>query len=77
MDKLIGLSKHTGAAIFCATEYEARQIAARARDIKADIKPPVCFNSAHQGTRVILSKSAKHMIEKMFGVIVVAEGDDD
>ena len=37
MDKLIGLSKHTGAAIFCATEYEARQIAARARDIKADI----------------------------------------
>lgn len=75
MDKLIGLSKHTGAAIFCATEYEARAIAKRARELKVDIKPPVCFNSAHQGTRVILSKSAKALVEEMFGVVIVAEND--
>ena len=75
MDKLIGLSKHTGAAIFCATEYEAHSYAKRARDLGVDIKPPVCFNSAHQGTRVILSKPAKRMLEEMLGIIVVGEND--
>ena len=76
MDKLIAHSKHTGAAIFCATEYEARNYAKRARELGIDIKPPVCFNSAHQGTRVILSKPAKTLLEEMYGIVIVGEEYD-
>ena len=71
MDKLITRSNKENIRILCSTEHEAKQFRNRAREMNVNILPPVTFNSAHQGTKVILSKKAEKLIEEWLGVEVI------
>ena len=72
MDKLIARSNKENIRILCSTDYEAKQIRNRARDLNINILPPVTFNSVHQGTKVILAKKAEKIIEEWLGVEIVS-----